>query len=273
MIIKTLVENTSISDDFGKEHGFSVYLETEGQKILFDVGASGLFFENAQKMGVNISEVDLVVISHGHYDHGGGLGKFLKENSKAKVFVHHLAFNKYYARRQNNKIEYIGLAGDLKNNRQIIMTSGQFPISPEIEIFSNVTRVEAPPKLMGNLLMEQNGQIVEDTFAHEQNLIVEEGGKTILLAGCAHNGIINIVKCFHRLKGRMPDYVIGGFHLHEPRSGDWDLDTVNKVGKYLLDTKAMYYTGHCTGLEPYRHLKGMMGESIDYLSTGSVITI
>ena len=79
MIIKTLVENTSISKDFGNEHGLSLYIETNALKILFDVGASELFLKNAEKLGVNITDVDFLVISHGHYDHGGGLKIFFKE--------------------------------------------------------------------------------------------------------------------------------------------------------------------------------------------------
>lgn len=86
MLIKTLVENTSVSEDFGSEHGLSLYIETKKQKILFDVGASELFLQNAKKLGVNIADVDFLVISHGHYDHGGGLKTFLKRTQKPKYF-------------------------------------------------------------------------------------------------------------------------------------------------------------------------------------------
>lgn len=77
MLIKVLIENTAISKDFGCEHGLSLYIETGDRKILFDVGASELFLENAKKLGVDVSDVDYLVISHGHYDHGGGLRAFL----------------------------------------------------------------------------------------------------------------------------------------------------------------------------------------------------
>ena len=86
MIIKALVENTSISEDFASEHGLSLYIETKNHKILFDVGASELFLQNAKKLDVNIADVDFLVISHGHYDHGGGLKTFLKENTKPRYF-------------------------------------------------------------------------------------------------------------------------------------------------------------------------------------------
>lgn len=107
-------------------------------KILFDVGASELFLKNAEKLGVNITDVDFLVISHGHYDHGGGLKTFFKENTKAKVFLHHLAFEKHYAIRPNDKLDFIGLDDELKQNKQIALTSDQFYISNGIQVFSNV---------------------------------------------------------------------------------------------------------------------------------------
>jgi len=121
--------------------------------------------------------------------------------------------------------------------------------------------------------MKQDGKIVQDTFAHEQNLIIEEAGKTLLVTGCAHNGIVNILEYFHDLKRRMPNYVIGGFHLSSRSGGNEAHEMIDRIGKYLVDTKAKFYTCHCTGLEPYKRLKTIMGDSIDYLSAGSEIHI
>lgn len=95
MIVRTLVEDTKTATGLGSEHGLSLHIETNGYKILFDVGASDLFLRNANEMNVSVSDVDYLVISHGHYDHGGGLRAFLKTNTKAKVFIHQLAFEKY----------------------------------------------------------------------------------------------------------------------------------------------------------------------------------
>jgi 7,8-dihydropterin-6-yl-methyl-4-(beta-D-ribofuranosyl)aminobenzene 5'-phosphate synthase len=272
MIVKALVENTSISKDIGSEHGLSLYIESNNRKILFDVGASELFLENARKMNVDISDVDYLIISHGHYDHGGGLRAFLNENKKAEVFVHQLAFEKHYALHSNDILKYIGLEEELKQNKQIISTSDRFFIGRGIQVFSNIKQKKALPGSNSGLLMEQNGQRVEDSFAHEQNLILEEDGKTFLVTGCAHKGIVNILEHFRELKGHMPDYVIGGFHLFSPSSGSSeDPGTIDAIGRYLLATNAKYYTCHCTGIEPYNRLKALMGESIDYLPAGSEI--
>ncbi len=273
MIIKTLVENTALSKNFGSEHGLSLYIEANSRKILFDVGASDLFLENAKKLNIDISDVDYLIISHGHYDHGGGLKTFLRENTKAEVFLHRMAFEKYYALRSDDELEYIGLDEELKQNRRIVFTSDRFFIIRGIQVFSNITRKESLPKSNNSLFMEHDGKIVQDTFAHEQNLIIEEAGKTLLVTGCAHNSIVNILEHFHDLKGRMPDYVVGGFHLFSRSSGNEVHEMIDRIGKYLVGTKAKFYTCHCTGLEPYKRLKVIMGDSIDYLSAGSEIHI
>lgn len=273
MMIKALVENTSLSKDFGCEHGLSLYIETGNRKILFDVGASELFLENAKKLGVDVSDVDYLVISHGHDDHGGGLKAFFRENTKAEVFLHPLAFEKYFSQRSNGTLEPIGLKAELKENRKILLTSMRFFIDKGIQVFSNIPQRQPLPISNNGLLVEQSGNMVEDDFAHEQNLIIEEDGTSLLVTGCAHNGIVNILDRFQALKGRMPDYVIGGFHLSSRSAGNENPETIEKIGNVLLDTKAKYYTCHCTGMEPYRQLKSVMGDQIDYLSAGAELTI
>ena len=273
MLIKTLVENTAMSNDFGSEHGLSLYIETKKHKILFDVGASDLFLQNAKKLDVNISDIDFLVISHGHYDHGGGLKTFLKENKKAEVFLHRFAFEQYYSVRPNDELVFIGLDKELKQNKRIVFTSDRFFINSGIQVFSNVVQREPLPKSNSGLLMEYKGQMIDDTFAHEQNLVIEEDEKTLLVTGCAHNGIINIFEHFQTLKGRTPNYVIGGFHLSSHSGGNADSEMIGKIAEYLMNTKAKFYTCHCTGIEPYKRLKAIMGDNIDYLSTGSHIKI
>ena len=273
MNIKMLMENTSVSDKFCSEHGLSIYIETNDIKIIFDVGASDLFLKNAKNMNVDISDIDYAVISHGHYDHGGGLNYFLNENKKAKIFIKENAFEKHYALRSGNRVEFIGIEEELKNNRQIVLVKDSFKINENIELFSNVIQKELVPSSNSNLLMEEKGEMVQDTFTHEQNLIIKEDDKTLLITGCAHNGIVNIVKHFYKLKGYMPDYVIGGFHLSSRSNGIEDKKIVENIAKELISTKAKYYTCHCTGIKAYNELKDIMGEKIEYLSAGSEINL
>ena len=95
MIITTLVENLSVSNEYTNKHGLSFHIKTKNHNILFDLGPDNSFLENAKKLNIDISDVDIAIISHGHSDHGGGLESFLKNNNKAKVYINKNAFGLY----------------------------------------------------------------------------------------------------------------------------------------------------------------------------------
>lgn len=274
MIIKTLVENTAISEEFKSQHGLSLHIETKNHDLLFDMGLNSLFIENAGKLGVDLSSVDIAVISHGHYDHGGGLKHFLKIDSKAKVYVNRKAFGDYYANRPGGKTSYIGLDKELASNERIVFVEDELAIDDGLELFSDVKGERLNPTGNKDLLKKAEESFENDDFAHEQNLVIKEDGKTLLVAGCAHNGIVNILDQFKAREGRFPDFVIGGFHLYNRSRDEYEKpETVDQIGEYLLSTGAKFYTCHCTGTESYNRLKGVMGENIGYLSTGSQIEI
>ena len=214
MLIRTLVENSSISEKLGSEHGLSLYIETRKNKLLFDMGASALFAGNAKKINVDLTEVDLAVISHGHYDHGGGLQAFLEINSKAKIYLNQKAFGKYYANRPNGEKKHIGLNEKLLPNNRFVFVGEHLVINEELELFSRVKGRRLYPAGNQDLFMKLDFSFVPDDFAHEQNLIIKEDGKIILIMGCAHKGIVNILEHFYNEKNCLPSHVIGGFHLY-----------------------------------------------------------
>lgn len=275
MIVKVFVENTTIAEGFQTEHGLSLYIETARHKILFDMGASGLFRENAQKLRVDLAGIDFAVISHGHHDHGGGLKVFLEHNTTAPVYLQQKAFEMHCVRRPaDGSLVSVGLEEELKHNKRIILTGEHQVIAEGIELFSNVRERELFSAANKTLLMEKDGVVCEDTFEHEQNLIIEEDGKIALFAGCAHNGIANIVRRCEIIKGRQPDYVFGGFHLYNPTLKKSESpEFITQLGEFLKTTSSKYYTGHCTGQEAFHLLKNVLGEQLQYLATGSVIFI
>ena len=274
MIIKTLIENTSNSEVLGCEHGLSLYIETISRRIIFDMGASNLFAENAQKLGVDLNYVDIAILSHDHYDHGGGLKTFLNINSSAKIYLNHETFGLRFTKTQNGEEKYIGLDRKLKADERFHYVDKYLKIDDELVLFSGVKQGELSPTGNKNLYMMKNDSLVYDDFAHEQNLLITENGKTLLIAGCAHKGIVSIIEHI-KLKGLpMPTHVIGGFHLYNKSANQFENpDIIQRIGYYLKNTGASFYTCHCTGVKPYEQLKEIMGDSISYLATGDQLTI
>jgi 7,8-dihydropterin-6-yl-methyl-4-(beta-D-ribofuranosyl)aminobenzene 5'-phosphate synthase len=274
MLIKTLVENTSISEDLDTEHGLSFYIEVGGVKLLFDTGGSDKFIKNSKKIGVDLQAVDLVIISHGHNDHGGGLKAFMDVNKKAKIYVNKKAFGDYYASKPNGKISYIGFDKGLLDSDRFIFVDDYLEINENLQLFSKVSGRSLLPSTNKNLLMKVKDEFLADDFSHEQNLIIKEDGKTLLIAGCAHRGIVNIVdSCIDIIKSPAK-YVIGGFHLYSSSEDRYeDGETIKRIGAHLLDTGSKYYTCHCTGIKSYERLKSFMGDKIDYITTGDKLII
>ena len=273
MKLTVLSENTSVSETLESEHGLSIYIEMLGQHILFDTGAGCVFERNAEKLGVDLATVDRLVISHGHYDHGGGLRTFLEVNSHAKIYLHKQAFEPHFSRRTDG-IASIGLDNTLLPNERFVFCGDDYAIDENIEVFSRVESQRLFPSCNTTLFMKRGDDFVPDDFAHEQNLVIQQNGKTVLIAGCAHKGIVNIVDACKDRLGQYPDYVVGGFHLSGPRGNLSEApDVVDAIGEYLASTPSRYYTCHCTGMENYQRLKRILGERIQSLSTGDQISL
>jgi 7,8-dihydropterin-6-yl-methyl-4-(beta-D-ribofuranosyl)aminobenzene 5'-phosphate synthase len=274
MLIKVLLENRTSSPDLACEHGLSLYIETQKHKILFDMGASTSFLENAKKMDVDLSLVETAILSHGHYDHGGGLPVFLDFNKNAKIYIHEKAAEGHYAFRSNDKITEIGISPKVMDDAKVVCTKGDWRVDEEILLFSTVDKKNLCSKANNVLLISQNDEYVKDSFEHEQNLLLIENGKKILVTGCAHRGIVNIMERAMELAGGPLDTVIGGFHLSNPSTGQCESDElIDAVAGYMNSYETKYYTFHCTGMEAYKKLKSAMGDKISYLETGNSLIL
>ena len=271
MKLTVLVENTSCSA-VEAAHGLSLLIETADHRILFDAGPdSGLLLRNAAALGVDLAAVDLAFLSHGHYDHAGGLMGFLGINSRAELYLQRSALQPHYAT-ESVGLRYIGIDPALpeKYAARLHLTGPQERISENLLCFANISSADF---LSGsNLsLLEPDGEggYAPDAFYHEQNLLIQENGKLILIAGCAHRGIINILRSAKMITGRAPDAVYAGFHLTNPGKGiDEPENFVRSVGEELKKWPCRFYTGHCTGKGPYGILKEILGERLFYLGGG-----
>lgn len=273
MKIVNLIENTQGSRGCLAEHGLSFYIETEKHKLLADAGASNAFLENAARLGVDLRLVDTMILSHGHYDHAGGILGFAQVNPTAQVLMQSQAGGAYY--HQNERMEkYIGIDLQIMELAQVELIEGDKRIDEEIFLFSGVTGRRLWPAGNRELKVKKENEFVQDEFVHEQYLVIEEKGTKVLISGCAHNGILNILGKYREIYGDDPDAVISGFHMQK-KSGytQEDLETIRQIGAELKKMRTLFYTGHCTGEIPYQILKECMGDQLTYVHSGDTYTI
>lgn len=275
MRVITLFENRTVSREYKNKHGLSLYIETSKNKILFDTGTDDTFANNASKLGVKLEDIDIAVISHGHYDHGGGLEKFLNINSKAKIYVGKGAFDNHLVRLLGIVKYNIGLKKELNNNDRFVFVDEVITIDDELILFSNVKGNKLIPKGNDKLLKEYSKNLIaKDNFDHEINLLVNENNKCSLFCGCAHKGIINIIERAKFIIGRNVDTVIGGFHLMGMNVKDSNtIDFLNELSTALENNNVdKYYTCHCTGKQAYNYLSQKIC-NLSEIKTGMVIEV
>ena len=277
MRIINLVENTEGSSGCGVEHGLCFYIETAKHKLLMDTGQTDLLIGNAEKLGIDLTAVDTVVLSHGHYDHGGGILPFAQINPTAKIYVPAAAFGEYYSVNKAGEPHYIGLAAEIEELPQVVKVTaedGIYQIDDELSLFSGIGNEHPIPSANRRLKKKADGELVQDDFAHEQCLVIKEGVKSILLSGCAHHGILNILDRYIALYGKEPDIVISGFHMMRKNGySDEDINMIIDTALALRQYKTVFYTGHCTGVEPYNAMKKLMGTQLHYVHSGDEVRI
>ena len=202
------------------ENGLSLFIEFDERKILFDTGQSDLFIQNAEKMGIDLSQVDYLIISHGHFDHGGGLKHFLKINKKAKIFLHINAVHKFYTKIFGFIPYYVGLDQKiLAQNSRIYFIEEDTQIDDKIILLEGFPEVFPQPEANKALFEKTKNRFVADKFNHELVMLLIENEEIVLFSGCSHSGIINIieeVKLFSKTMRIKATF--GGFHIHNPIS-------------------------------------------------------
>lgn len=271
MKIINLIEDTKGVEKCYYEHGLSFYIETGKHKLLLDTGATAAFLDNAKELGIDLTKVDTVIISHGHYDHTGGILAFTSLNSNAKIYIQKSAQGSFYNYR-NQEEKYIGMDKKIADLEQVVFLEGDLKIDEELSIFTNVTGRKLWPK--GNEILKKkcNGEFLQDDFCHEQYLVVTEGEKSVLLSGCAHNGILNILDKYKELFCGSPTHVISGFHMMKKNEyTEEDTGMIEETAHILSKMDTLFYSGHCTGEYPLGVLKNIMGEKLTAIHSGETV--
>lgn len=277
MRIINLVENELGETGCEAAHGLSFYVETKNHKLLFDTSPSEVVLRNAQKLGVDLTAVDTVILSHGHYDHSGGIIAFMELNPNAKIYMQHNAGGDYYAYDGEDKgFRYIGIDKKILSLPQVQLLEGDTKIDDELQLFTVDKRAFPLPSTNKRLRELHGVEYKQDEFKHEQNLLLTADGKKILFCGCAHNGILNVMETLERKFGKelLPDLVIGGFHLMKRTEfSETDTAEVSEIANRLKSYKAHFTTCHCTGLPVFNQMKEIMGDQLSYVRSGDEVVV
>ena len=278
MRIINLIENTEGVHGCASAHGLSFYIETKKHKMLVDLGPSEKTLENAAKLGIDLGAVDMVILSHGHYDHSGGILSFSKINEHADVYMQRLATGDYYSdngeKEGQDRYRYIGIDKKIAALPQVKLLDGDLVIDDEISLFVMDEPVNNRPFTNSRLKEKVNGSYVQDDFRHEQYVVISEGNRKILISGCAHNGILNILNEYERKYGSNPDAVISGFHLMKKTEyTDDEVAEIVDTAKRLKRFRTTFYTCHCTGVKAYESMRCIMGDQLRYVHSGEEVRL
>lgn len=282
MRVTALIENRPDKDnlDLKAEWGLSLHIAFNGHNILFDTGSSGSFAENAENLSIDIASIDVAILSHYHFDHGGGLKRFFKLNKKANVYIGEPPLGECFCKvfgfmKKNIDLEHAVIKA---NSGRIKTVKEPMEILPGVFLFPQIVSKHPKPRGNKRLYVKKGGSLTHDTFNHEILMAIKENENLAVFTGCSHNGILNMIDTVAgELKGIPIKTVIGGFHLVSTPPFNFMAGSrkeVEKLARAVLDYPVeMTYTGHCTGIKAFSVLKKVMGDRIADIQTGSCFEI
>ncbi|MGC9181387.1 MBL fold metallo-hydrolase [Thermogladius sp.] len=258
------------------EHGFSTLVElrySDGlvKRVLFDTGAtSRVLLFNARRLGLDLGLVDYVVVSHRHWDHTGGIPGVAKVNQKATVIAHPGILEPAYSAGEQG-LRYIGLTDESRRALErfrTLLTKSAFELAPGTWFLGEVERYYDNKYAVKGFKKLREGELVDDSVLDDTGMAIRLGSTTLVLAGCSHSGISNIVRKARKAAGGDELVVLGGLHL-----ANADAETVSRVVSELENEGVEeVYAGHCTGLRGEAELLKVYGDRMRKIHSGFTIT-
>jgi len=269
-----LVEDTVHAPDLGAEHGLSILAETNGVRLMLDTGQSALVVRNARMLNIDLGSVTDIVLSHGHYDHTGGIQAVLGKARSARIHAHPSTFDRKYVRRDDGSFRSVGCPVSLQEIgvacEAICTASEPREIQPGIWTTGEVPRTNDWEDTGGKFFVDRDGKKVEDKLDDDLSVFVEHPKGTIVLTGCAHAGIVNILDHIRKLTNEKPVYaVIGGIHL-QSASGERIRKTVEAFRE--LDVQRIGLC-HCAGMPAIRRFLAVFGDRCFEFPVATRITL
>ena len=255
------------------EHGWSVYLETEQGNFLFDAGGGKAIINNARCFNKDLSKVKGIMLSHNHYDHTGGLLPVLDYTGKVKVYSHPEIFKDSYSIR-NGVERFIGIPYRKEalesKGAQFVFNTAFTEIAPGIMLSGEVPRRTSFERGDVDLVLKSEKRYVQDIVLDDQSLIINSKRGLVIVLGCSHSGIVNIINHAIEKTGQSHIHTIfGGTHLG-PASAEVRTRSIEALKKFDIERIG---TSHCTGLEAAMQVRQEFGARFFFCNVGTVIEV
>jgi 7,8-dihydropterin-6-yl-methyl-4-(beta-D-ribofuranosyl)aminobenzene 5'-phosphate synthase len=257
------------------EWGLSILVEHNRRRILLDTGRDeGVILHNADRMKVGLENLDWLVLSHGHYDHTGGLADLLGRASPLKVAAHPGIFTPKYVKRPQGEYANIGLVLSREElearGARFTLSRGPVKLAPGVTTLGEVPDVSGFEPVDTFCFVKQGGRYRKDPLDDDLAMVVTRPYGLVVITGCAHKGIINTLRQAQKVTGRKKIHaVFGGAHLF--RADDERLDkTVAALAEMGVERIA---PSHCTGFEAAARLRQVFGKGFQWVAAGTVIEL
>ena len=273
--ITTLIENTASGAGLLAEHGLSFWVEYADKRILFDTGQSDILIQNAKVLGINLADTDAIILSHGHYDHTGGLAYVLDVVPKTTIYLHPAALKTKFARRDNN-VRDIGMSDLVKDivrtkvdKEEVVLTEEPTEVSTGLYVTGRIPRVTNFEDIDSSFFVDKYGRDV-DELPDDQAMFFDSPKGLVILLGCAHSGVVNTLHYVVKLSGQKRIYaVLGGMHLRNASKGRMER-TISVFREYDVQKIGI---AHCTGKKAMKQFQRVFPDRCFVCSAGTQVNL